>query len=257
MRTLQLGVLIVCGGTLAALPFRRYQVLKQASTDPFEVTGPEQSDLLAFGFETSNLRADVVRADPAATDADRGFVHSVEKPWVSSGGDYSTVPRTGIRKSLDIPLTFEDLAAPIERPGAIQDRFVTATPEDEVLTSPDAVLHDGPLAVTQDFGRSPGPKQPVASSLTETNLGQRVPVNNRSLVDSWKPSFPSDQSIPKDQIVTGRFASMTDTEPDPDRAIAAEWVQGNQTNPRKHAQWRALPDVTESTRDRHWIQQPR
>ena len=118
MRTLTLGVIVVAGGTLAALPFRRYQAIPDASSAPAQVTGPMQSVL-----ESSS---------PAAVASD---LDSYPAPGPVSYGDYVPTDLTQ-RRSLDrraasqmmrrraeIPLTYEDLEVPIDQPEPIKQRF--------------------------------------------------------------------------------------------------------------------------------------
>ncbi|MGI9475027.1 MAG: hypothetical protein ACR2NZ_26075 [Rubripirellula sp.] len=115
MRTLTLGVLIVSGGTLAALPFRRYQAIPDASAVPTQVTGPAQS---ALDSPPVGRRSNaVVHETPDEHDL-RGAVLANHIPvW-----QQSSVP-TPSQRQLDIPLTYDDLAVPIAQPKPIQDRF--------------------------------------------------------------------------------------------------------------------------------------
>ena len=113
LRTLTLGVLIVSGGTLAALPFRRYQAIPDASAVPTQVTGPAQS---ALDGPVPGRRSDaVVRESPDAADLNDAVLASHVPSWQPP-----TTPRP---RQLDVPLTYDDLAVPIDQPKPIQDRF--------------------------------------------------------------------------------------------------------------------------------------
>ena len=77
LRTLTLGVLIVSGGTLASLPFRRYQAIPDASSGPVQATGPTQSELGDSNVEKLELLvSDTIQplaADPVqAAESDVG-----------------------------------------------------------------------------------------------------------------------------------------------------------------------------------------
>jgi hypothetical protein len=115
LRTLTLGVLIVSGGTLAALPFRRYQAIDDASSAPIQVTGPSHSALDSPQLESVEAGSPVdATSDQGLTDS--GLLVAASHPWAEP-----VIPREPRR--IDIPLTYEDLAQPIDQPAAIQRRF--------------------------------------------------------------------------------------------------------------------------------------
>jgi hypothetical protein len=115
LRTLTLGVLIVSGGTLAALPFRRYQAIPDASSAPLQVTGPSQSAL-----DSPQLDSVEAGSPPGGAAGekvvDSGLLVATSRQWTEP-----VVPRAP--RQIDIPLTYEDLALPIDQPSAIQQRF--------------------------------------------------------------------------------------------------------------------------------------
>ena len=127
MRILTLGVLIVAAGTLAALPFRRYQPNTVAAGDPVQdeqsvgqaglawdrgsagnhAPGWQSGPVWASGPTASILRT--TTATPAGYAAD-----------TSAPPDSRTVPTAQTRpplrlqRSINMPLTYEDLAVPID-----------------------------------------------------------------------------------------------------------------------------------------------
>ena len=136
LRTLTLGVLIVSGGTLAALPFRRYQALPDASSAPVQVTGPRQSALDdaakmdAITPETLNpvtrSLAEVDAPPPPHPDPVRVLATTLAPKSVRIEPD---------RRQVDIPLSFEDLSQPIVPPAPIEQRFnATARVRQKQLT---------------------------------------------------------------------------------------------------------------------------
>jgi hypothetical protein len=142
LRTLTLGVLIVSTGTLAALPFRRYQAIPDASAAPAQVTGPAQS---ALDRPVSPSTTETGDLDPSP--AGSLSVAAVDASLASIGLPLSQfpVPNSGVqdapdptsadpppgssqahvrpRHNGDVPLTYEDLAMPICDPQVIQRRF--------------------------------------------------------------------------------------------------------------------------------------
>ena len=180
MRTLPLGVLIVCGGTFAALPFRRYQPAFPPVSDPFQATGPSESTLFPLDFETSNLRADVVQLERSVVDG--RLVSEVDSTSSSGISELRSMPRQISRRASDIPLTFEDLAAPIEHPGTARDRWVQAGTSDSSADT--GAAGDALVGVPQGhprrartwffesseirFGREPGIKIPYIYSREAT-----------------------------------------------------------------------------------------
>ena len=121
LRILTIGVLIVSGGVLAALPFRRYQAIPYASSAPLQVTGPAQSALDSpqlDGVESGSLAGGEL--DPTKACAEFMAV-AARQPW-----DKAAISPE--RRSVDIPLTYEDLATPIDLPAAIRRRFNATAP---------------------------------------------------------------------------------------------------------------------------------
>ena len=98
---------------MAALPFRRYQAIPDASAVPAQVTGPSHS---ALDGPVPGRRSDaVVRESPNAAELNDAVLASHVPTWQPP-----TAPRP---RQLDVPLTYDDLAVPIDQPKPIQDRF--------------------------------------------------------------------------------------------------------------------------------------
>ena len=127
MRTLTLGVLIVSGGTLAALPFRKYQAIPDASSAPAQVTGPTQSALDQSDNSVLVTNDSPAKEPPKPTTEekfvalDTAFLPSNLPPWQPN----APLPTS---RSSEIPLTFDDLAFPIEPPPPIAQRFNATVP---------------------------------------------------------------------------------------------------------------------------------
>ena len=113
MRIVTVGVLIVAGGTLAALPFRRYQTIPDASSSPGQLTGPSHSILHDESAE-SQLAIESMPSPPMPKP---GEFNQSTPSWAPP----SQRPRAP--RQLDIPLTFEDLSVPLVAPDPLKERY--------------------------------------------------------------------------------------------------------------------------------------
>lgn len=184
MRNLTLGVLIVTGGTLAALPFRRYHI----QTDgPIQATGPSQSALDA----DANRGLASERDSETAVGSPQLLTESLP-PWRQT----VTPPPT---RRIDIPLSFEDLLIPIDHPGPISDRFnATADVRAKQLQRERAVAMEMP------------PMESLAVTLQEELRNKIHASQTRSMdqpdTDQGAPSLaraaahPTPQRLPKPDI---------------------------------------------------------
>jgi hypothetical protein len=226
LRTLTLGVLIVSGGTLAALPFRKYQAIPDASSAPAQVTGPTQSAL--DSADSSQLVTNPWPADQPSSDAsleaiNAGALASNLPPWHPLAT--SQAPR-----SVDIPLTYDDLAMPIDPPPPIAQRFNATVPIrqqqlEQQRVSALVMPAMQQLAATQQLEPQrvsalvmPAMQQLAATQQLEL---QRVAESVRTLSDQQN-----------DSKAAGSLASSRD------RSLER------------------LPKVAPVKRDRHWIRQP-
>ncbi|TWU59854.1 hypothetical protein Poly51_01270 [Rubripirellula tenax] len=111
MRNITLGVLIVAGGTLAALPFRRYQAISDDRQRPGAASGPTESSL------------DLALPEQVA-QGDSGL----HLPLPQS---LPVWPRTErpepLPREVNVPLSFDDLLVPIDQPNPIRQRFAATT----------------------------------------------------------------------------------------------------------------------------------
>ena len=129
LRTLTLGVLIVSGGTLAALPFRRYHAIPDSSTTPVHATGPTNSALemgatspvSGAAFAPPQMAEAILPGSILATHSKNTGVSGTQ-PRRPTGSDRIT-PLAKTEPSHGGPLTYEDLVLPIEMPDIVQQRF--------------------------------------------------------------------------------------------------------------------------------------
>jgi hypothetical protein len=119
--------LIVTGGTLAALPFRRSPVIPDASSHlsqpSTQATGPLQSALDATPVHL--LASSTPHGSPAATRTfSRQEIPGLDE-FIRDDRSVSETPEVSVDRTRPSvkPLTYEDLMAPIDRPGPIQDRY--------------------------------------------------------------------------------------------------------------------------------------
>ena len=107
-------------------------------------------------------------------------VSEVDSSSASGISELRSMPRQISRRASDIPLTFEDLAAPIEHPGTARDRWVQAETSD---SSADTVAAgDALVGVPQGHPRTergPGSSNPARSDLAE-NRGSKSRTSTRA-----------------------------------------------------------------------------
>ena len=129
LRTLTLGVLIVSGGTLAALPFRRYHAIPDSSTTPVHATGPTNSALQMgatsppseAAFAPPQMAEAVLPGSILATHSENFGVSGMKPENPNSPDRVSSLANT--MPSHGAPLTYEDLVLPIQMPDIVQRRF--------------------------------------------------------------------------------------------------------------------------------------
>lgn len=126
MRTLTLGVLIVSGGTLAALPFRKYQAIPDASAAPAHITGPTQSAL--DSVETTQLVNNRVTTDPRPSEVHEQTLAALETTLASTEPRWQPEPPALRPRNAEVPLTYDDFALPIDPPPPIVKRFNATVP---------------------------------------------------------------------------------------------------------------------------------
>ncbi len=164
LRNITLGVLIVTGGALAALPFRRLQIDSDASMGPREATGPTQSalDLPSLG----SLAASDIERTP-----DEVPLPDTLPVWRSDARARTT------NRRMDAPLSFDDLMVPITDPEPIRRRFSATTSETDrrvVLEMPplDALPPTMQVELNRKIAASPMlPERPGSDSHTPTVSG--------------------------------------------------------------------------------------
>jgi len=140
LRTLTLGVLIVAAGTLAALPFRRYQAIPDASSAPAQVTGPMQS-ALEPPLPATEARKDesnsVTVLFAASGDTQPPSQTQTAQTYTAQTYPVPTYHSDNLqrrnwlgrsRRRAEIPLTYEDLQVPIDQPEPIKERFNATVP---------------------------------------------------------------------------------------------------------------------------------
>ena len=110
MRNLTLGLLIIAGGILASLPFRR--------TAPIDESVPRTQPLDPTSVSTPSSVGMLVNDRVPKSE------------WIDRIVPQSTndLPEWPPRRELSPPLTYDELAVPITRPDRIEQRFTAAEP---------------------------------------------------------------------------------------------------------------------------------
>ena len=296
LRTLTLGVLIVSGGTLAALPFRRYQAIPDSSTTPVHATGPTNS---ALQMGAINPVSDAIFSPPQMADAilpgsilathvDTDGPGELQQPHSNSLDQITKFAKT--ERFPDVPLTYEDLMLPIEMPEIVRERFnATAAvksiqmdkdrladnemPRMEPMTTTSADPANSPLFASNPrdddavFGRpvkQPGAGQPGAGQpgAGQPGAGQQNPMQANA----------TKQRNPTNKVSSSKKGQPTIAEP---TLAAKEMATGslastgatraNTTDSPRHENPALLPEpipqnrlpkVGSPSRPRHWIRQP-
>ena len=254
MRNLTLGALIVAGGLLAALPFRRVSVPPSADDPNRLATGPTSSLTISsepawpqVAMESSAEASpelspeaspgpSFVGGRPGAGNsvADRpagiGMVgNAPSQPYVADRMWPQAIPsaaKTRARRSPMLPLTFEDLAVPLETPHYTDQRFdAVAPPQTSTAGRPTAGAGENVAGATHavaDGAGHPGGAAPSNGSESGFETGfqagnrfERFSLDRRSLgangpsatdassggSDRFGGSSPSDAN---DAVASGR-----------------------------------------------------
>ncbi len=262
LRTLTLGVLIVSGGTLAALPFRRYQAIPDSSTSPVHVTGPTHS---ALQIDQLDAIAGDAFLPPQITDAMLpGSILATHASAVgASGPQTQTRPPASQETTLasrkrrfDVPLTYEDLLLPIEIPGIVQERFnATAAVQSIQMEKKRMANKSQPrmetIVATEKQTLDETTDSVFASSTPNVGKPRIVQPGSASASDMY-PRVAQPNLAPP-ETTAGTLASTPVTpaassNADPLDATAILPVLGSHNQP---------PSIASQTQQRHWIRQPK
>lgn len=238
MRSLTIGALIVCGGSIAALPFRR------AAVDPATQVSTSRPD---FGIASElAVTSDTVTYDPWFVDPLSNQLSDAERTRSSSAMSLasqtqSTESIRGIRsdamarprRDLSLPLTYDDLAVPL-----------TATE-----------FGDGRFDALANRQVSPQPYPPVnAVSGDRDYQAMRVAPEEQTQVAAALPPWQMASDLPQ---------SILNKTPAPEvqrEAHAAVTSQPNAVVGRLASEARPRePEIRVEpapARQRHWIRQP-
>lgn len=206
------------GGTLAALPFRRYQSSQDASIAPAAVSGPSNSAL------DSHPSTDPVQM-------------AAVTPSLDSLPTWDPAPAPTQSRQPDIPLTYEDLALPVDQPAAIERRFnATARVQEQRLQN-----QRGPSLSTQGqrIGEPAHPESFVMPSMDSLTMEQHDQLESLPA-----PTFPS----PNESTAGGRLASATP----PESTFPTQPTLPTQPIFQDEPTYQSQPE----TRQHHWIRQP-
>ena len=99
MRNLTIGVLLIAGGTAAALPFRRYQSIQDASLEPTQATGPTQSALGNIDLEM------LVRQAQTPIDVQSLALQPTQPRWPLPGE---------VSRTLKTPQQYDAVVVPVD-----------------------------------------------------------------------------------------------------------------------------------------------
>ncbi len=236
LRTHVLGVLIVSGGTLAALPFRRYQPIPDASAAPTQVTGPTQSDI---GDTKLHMLADHSGSDEASDAAASDLLVAQLPHWTPAAAPQ---PR-----HVTIPLTYEDLAVP-----------VVPAEQSEVSSPNDLSARNGQPGQSGTSDR-PGPAdQRFNATVTarqqqlrkERSASRFVPRIESLALSNQDDAKPTAAAVEADSL--GPFPPSIGSAPEPTMIPRSTKLASVSS----HQNVAPLPAAESAQRVRHWIRQP-
>ncbi len=214
LRTLTLGVLVVSGGTLLALPFRRHPATPDASVAPAALSGPSQSAL-----------------DTTLEPQSRQTT-AIADNTLDSLPVWNPTPVVRQSRQLDIPLTYEDLALPIDQPAAIEQRFSATA---RVQEKKEARRRESAM---------------VMPSLESLTLQQREQME----------TLPTPETYPDENRAGGRLASSAasrQSNTNPQVTANPQANTGFQADASNQGpSFQAFPALEPEAREHHWIQQP-
>ncbi|NND98588.1 MAG: hypothetical protein HKN47_14805 [Pirellulaceae bacterium] len=232
MRNLTLGVLLVAGGTLASLPFRRYQPIPDASVIPEEATGPTQS---ALGTSHLDMIAGTQFTAPPNPSELEAMPHWPIPP---------NTPAT-----TQVPSSYEELAVPLDRLSPDPKAF-------SALQNSDSQTDSRRAAIADNRGQHPSFESTVVNTTGISNLAAR-----QNGVDSSSSRRASDPPVAASVLVDASNTPSADA--DTQRAASTQLastsrVESNQKDFKRSTatEIERLPTRSKRKRIRQWIRQP-
>ncbi|MEM9586212.1 MAG: hypothetical protein AAGA03_02930 [Planctomycetota bacterium] len=131
MRNLTLGVLILTLGVLAAIPFRRARRVDDAPIEPGQATGPRASNLpTSLGVDDAATRASELPRLTSPHPQSRSIAthpkHANARQTSTSASSILDRHRWS-QDAAGTPLTYRDLAIPVDQPPGVQQDFAAAS----------------------------------------------------------------------------------------------------------------------------------
>lgn len=254
VRTLTMGALIVCGGTLAALPFRRDSVTPAPEEHSPRLVTNLSSELAIshdavtydpwFVDPRPSQRAEELRRQTTSAMSLASRAQPVE-PDHGIASDAKERPRRG----LHLPLTYDDLAVPLTSTHFNDGRFdalVRQQPTDDRSQATNVAnagrrFESMPVAVSsQQESTAKAPPWQMARDLPQSILQESSP-----------PSPTPTHSVQPDATA----AALASPQATPPRAsLPGEVVGRMASDSQSHDQ--QFDRAPEPARQRHWIRQP-
>jgi hypothetical protein len=197
LRTSTLAALVIAGGTIAALPFRRF------SSDVDETapaTGPTSSIL--GEAESSLLRSVVHDRHQSQISAAPSAGQAIEMPpWDSATPDIEPQRRVAL------PLTFDDLMLPIDRPRPIAEQFEAVVDRSAASTAMKRSEPDRPVTDRFSGVASQPENVPSLLSASDTPRIPRSSITESSITESSITESSITESSITGSLVTGSLAT--------------------------------------------------
>ncbi|MCC9655623.1 hypothetical protein [Rhodopirellula halodulae] len=283
MRNLTLGTIIVVGGLLAAIPFRRDAVHPEASDPNALATGPTSA---SFGFATADqtdlpwqqAASQSPHAPTTAQTASGGWPEHMQPDPMAEGTaapsrsqafaqpSASTIPSHQAarpRRDTRLPLTYDDLAVPLSNPHFPDQRFNALAGSTSNPMQPSASPQIG-MAEARVNGPGTSPANRPAPGTSQLGMTERElsanefarRVENQIAREDVTPakltssthSGPSTSSQPRQQVLR---PPTVDLHRQAEQATAPRSFRFPEV---AMPEMPPAPSVME--RQRHWIRQP-
>lgn len=235
LRKLTFGVLVIALGCLAALPFRRYQSIPDASTLPVEATGPTQSALNGTNLEM------LVNDKPHVIENLQSLALR-PRPVQSLPSDHN--------RSLAIPKSYSQVAVPLDQVAANEDDFNATTPVRAKIERKRLSLQKKNATKTQPLAIKKHTRKSRNGKATERIAKQKPNEDKKTFGAAFgrtqsAPSLAKSETPPKSRYpkpeTNAKLASTSSTD-----SVAADSDAIER-----------LPAANENDgRKRHWIRQP-
>ena len=233
LRNLTIGVLILVGGTLAALPFRRYVPIPDPSSVPKEATGPTMSSLRGTNLEIVESRQ----------------IPKLNTLTTTQLPQWRPEPQPVSRRG--VPVRYEDLAVPIDAADPSEKNFPAS------VSSQNERVKSERLETETALNLDRSSMQPLAIHIPPDE--NQTPATERSIPKARPEEIANLRATKREQSPTRNRALTTQRVPATEQEATAQLASSSSQSELRSILPK-LGDQPKSTftseRKRYWIRQP-